>query len=307
MAEKGLGKGFGALFGDYSELDSDGVFMLPISKVEPRENQPRSEFDEAALADLAVSVESYGVLQPIVVRKSSDGYYQIIAGERRWRAARMAGLQRIPVRVVDADDKKMTELALVENLQREDLNPVEEARGYKTLTELYGMTQEEIAGRIGKSRPAIANALRLLDLDDRLLGFVSEGALSAGHARALLPVKDPDVRFAAAREVINKNLSVRRTETLAAALCRPGPASAPVKNGGIRVNYIEEAENRLAGALGRRITIKTGKDKGKIELEYYGKEDMEFLLEALCGIGKAVRSGKNPGSARTRKDSVNNA
>ena len=185
-AKKGLGTGLNALFGEAERESSEEVLSLPISRVEPREAQPRTNFDEAALQELAESISEYGVIQPITVRKLDSGYYQIIAGERRWRAARLAGLKEVPVRVVEADDKLATEMALVENLQREDLNPVEEALGYRTLLDVYGLTQDEAARRVGKSRPTVTNALRLLTLAPEVQQFIEQGLLSAGHARALV-------------------------------------------------------------------------------------------------------------------------
>ena len=192
-AKKGLGTGLDVLFGESikEEKPPEGVSKLPIAKVEPRDNQPRSVFDEEALAELAESIREYGVIQPVTVRQLPSGYYQLIAGERRWRAARLAGLTEIPAQIIEADDRLTTELALVENLQREDLNPVEEAQGYRTLMEEYGLTQDEAAQRVGKSRPAVANALRLLSLAPEVLQFVEQGLLSAGHARALVPIERP--------------------------------------------------------------------------------------------------------------------
>ena len=211
--KKGLGTGLGVLFGaDDFEEDESELLNLPISKVEPRLEQPRKTFDEEALRALADSIAQYGLIQPITVRKLDSGYYQIIAGERRWRAAREAGLTEVPVRVIEADDRRTAELALVENLQREDLNPIEEAKGYKTLIDEYGLTQEETAKSVGKSRPAIANAMRLLSLSEPVLDMVEKGQLSAGHARALVSINDEKQQLSAAKEVLEKALSVRRTE-----------------------------------------------------------------------------------------------
>ena len=208
-AKKGLGTGLDVLFGESTkeEKPPEGVSKLPIAKVEPRDNQPRSVFDEEALAELAESIREYGVIQPVTVRQLPSGYYQLIAGERRWRAARLAGLTEIPAQIIEADDRLTTELALVENLQREDLNPVEEAQGYRTLMEEYGLTQDEAAQRVGKSRPAVANALRLLSLAPEVLQFVEQGLLSAGHARALVPIKPEELQIDAARQVIKNGLS----------------------------------------------------------------------------------------------------
>ena len=286
-AKKGLGTGLDVLFGESikEEKPPEGVSKLPIAKVEPRDNQPRSVFDEEALAELAESIREYGVIQPVTVRQLPSGYYQLIAGERRWRAARLAGLTEIPAQIIEADDRLTTELALVENLQREDLNPVEEAQGYRTLMEEYGLTQDEAAQRVGKSRPAVANALRLLSLAPEVLQFVEQGLLSAGHARALVPIKPEELQIDAARQVIKNGLSVRRTEELTKRLSRP-PKPAP--EGGIRVDYAAEVTRRLERALGRRVLLtETGK-KGRIVLEYYGADDRERLIEALEGLNKEI-------------------
>ena len=285
MAKKGgLGSGLNALFGEEPapKPQSNGAQTLPISKVEPREDQPRRAFDDEALAELADSIRAHGLIQPIVVRPIDGGYYQIIAGERRWRAARMAGLEEVPVRILEADDRRAMELALVENLQREDLNPIEEARGYRTLTEDYGMTQEEAAAAVGKSRPAVANALRLLTLCPAVLDKVEQGLLSAGHARALLPIRSDLVQLEAAEAVIQKHLSVRQTEQLVARMVKElqktpeQPDMDPV-----RVDYVREVEKELENALGRRVKLVDGQKKGRIEIEFYGAEDREKLIENL--------------------------
>ena len=283
MAKKGgLGSGLGALFGeDYapSAAAQADVSALPISKVEPRKDQPRSRFDEAALAELSESIRQHGLIQPIVVRKIDSGYYQIIAGERRWRAARAAGLTEVPVRVIEADDRRAMELALVENLQREDLNPIEEALGYKTLMEEYGMTQEAASAAVGKSRPAVANALRLLNLSTPVLRMVEAGELSAGHARALLPIRDAAAQQDAAKTVAERRLSVRQTEALAARLAKAPPAAQPAQ--AVTVDYTRELERELEGLLGRKVRLVDGKKKGRIELEFYGAKDREALIENL--------------------------
>ena len=279
--KKGLGTGLGVLFGeaDFSEAESE-LMTLPISKVEPRKEQPREYFDEAALQDLADSIEQFGLIQPIVARKLDSGYYQIIAGERRWRASRMAGLKEVPVRVIEADDRRTAELALVENLQREDLNPIEEAKGYKTLIEVYGLTQEEAAKSVGRSRPAITNSMRLLSLSGGVLDLVEKGKLSAGHARALLPINDSKKQLDAANEVISKALSVRKTEELANRMQRE-PKPAKQKNSGINVDYAAEVSGELTAILGRRVTLTDGKKTGRIEIEFYGSDDREALIEKL--------------------------
>ena len=209
--KKGLGTGLDVLFAANELDEAEGELLtLPIAKVEPREAQPRKRFDEQALQDLADSIAQYGLIQPIVARKLDSGYYQIIAGERRWRASRMAGLTEVPVRVLEADDRRTTELALVENLQREDLNPIEEARGYKTLMEDYGLTQEETARSVGRSRPAVANALRLLGLSPAVMALVERKELSAGHARAILPLESEKQQLELAQEVLKKSHQLRR-------------------------------------------------------------------------------------------------
>ncbi len=277
--KKGLGTGLAALFGE-DELDEQSELMtLPITKVEPRKDQPREYFDEAALQELADSIAQYGLIQPIVARRLPDGFYQIIAGERRWRASRMAGLAEVPVRVIEADDRTAAELALVENLQRENLNPIEEAKGYKTLIEVYGLTQEETAKSVGRSRPAITNSMRLLSLSEDVLRLVEDGKLSAGHARALIPITDEKTQLDAANEVISKSLSVRKTEALAARLTKePKEKSEPAEP---FVDYSAEVEKELGEILGRRVHLVSGKKNGRIEIEFYGADDRENLIERL--------------------------
>ena len=282
--KKGLGTGLGVLFGEDRFEQEEELQTLPIGKVEPRRDQPRAVFDEQALQELADSIAQYGLIQPITVRKLDSGYYQIIAGERRWRAARLAGLTEVPVRVLEADDRRTAELALVENLQREDLNPIEEARGFRALMTEYGLTQEDAARSVGKSRPAVANAMRLLSLTPEVLELVEKGTLSAGHARALVPVLDPKLQLAAAREVAEKGLSVRQTEQLAARLLRK-PKEEPVKSG-ISVDYCAEVGDRLSKSLGRRVKLIDGKKAGRIVLEFYGADDREALIEKLEKLEK---------------------
>lgn len=286
---KGLGTGLGVLFGqDEAEEQDSQLLNLPISKVEPRLEQPREYFDQEALQELADSIAQYGLIQPITVRKLDTGYYQIIAGERRWRAARLAGLREVPVRVIEADDRRTAELALVENLQREDLNPVEEAKGYKTLMEEYGLTQEETAKSVGRSRPAIANSLRLLSLSKPVLELLEKGELSAGHARALVPIEDGEKQLKAAREVIDKALSVRKTEQLAARLSREEePEEQEEKpSKGVKVDYSAEVSRQLSEALGRKVRLVDGKKTGRIEIEFYGADDREALIELLNKAGE---------------------
>ena len=281
-AKKGLGTGLNALFGEMEDRDEETVRMLPISRVEPRAEQPRANFDEASLGELAESLSEYGMIQPITARRLENGYYQIIAGERRWRAARLAGLKEVPVRVVEADDRLATELALVENLQREDLNPVEEAQGYRTLLEVYGLSQEEAARRVGKSRPTVTNALRLLTLAPEVQQFVEQGLLSAGHARALVSVKPDEKQIEAARAVIANGYSVRRTEQLAAQLMRE--PKEPKAEDGIHVDYAAEVTKRLEKALGRKVKLTEQGRRGRITLEYYDADDRERLINQLAAL-----------------------
>ena len=281
-AKKGLGTGLNALFGEMEDRDEEAVRMLPISRVEPRAEQPRANFDEASLGELAESLSEYGMIQPITARRLENGYYQIIAGERRWRAARLAGLKEVPVRVVEADDRLATELALVENLQREDLNPVEEAQGYRTLLEVYGLSQEEAARRVGKSRPTVTNALRLLTLAPEVQQFVEQGLLSAGHARALVSVKPDEKQIEAARAVIANGYSVRRTEQLAAQLMRE--PKEPKAEDGIHVDYAAEVTKRLEKALGRKVKLTEQGRRGRITLEYYDADDRERLIAQLAAL-----------------------
>ena len=284
-ANRGLGRGLGALLGDAAlQTESADSLYLPISQVESCASQPRKHFDDAALADLADSIREHGIIQPLTVRKLASGYYQIIAGERRWRAARLAGLTQVPAIVIEADDRKAMELALIENLQRADLTPIEEARGYQQLIGEYGLTQEQVADRVSKSRPAVANAMRLLSLPDELLSMVESGKLTAGHARALLSIKDERQQLAVAQKVVNLQLSVRQTEAMCKKLSKAVKTPEPKP---VEVDYLAECEKTLTRCLGRGVKIVAGKRKGKIELEYYGQEDLQRLYEALSGsLGK---------------------
>ena len=283
--QKGLGKGLGALMGDFLEEPSvkSPYQLLPIHKVEPNAGQPRQYFDEEELAALADSIATHGIVQPLTVRQLPSGYYQIIAGERRWRAARQAGLHEVPVVVIEADDKKTMELALIENLQRQDLNPVEEAMGYQTLMADYGLTQDETAKRVGKSRPAVANALRLLSLCPDVLELVRSGQLSAGHARAILQLKTEKQQKDVAQKIVALGLSVRQAELLCKNMAKPAqPKVEPT----LAVDYIAECEKSLSHHLGRAVKIVNGKRKGRFELEFYGQEDLQVLLDALMTVGK---------------------
>ena len=288
--KKGLGMGLDALFGEEAatpEAENAEITTLPIAKIEPRADQPRKHFDEQALLDLSESIEKHGLIQPITVRPLESGYYQIIAGERRWRAARKAGLETVPVHIITADEQKAMEMALVENLQREDLNPIEEALGYQTLQNEYGLTQDAVAKTVGRSRPAVANAMRLLGLSEAVRELVESGMLSAGHARALLPLEDPELQLEAANAVIAKELSVRRTESLAAELLKEKTAVKKEKTSG--VDYLGECARQLEQTLGRRVRMTQGRKGGRIELEFYDADDREALLEALKHLPKLTR------------------
>lgn len=284
-SQKGLGKGLGALLGDFAEepQEKSAYQSLPIYKVEPNPDQPRKDFDPEELENLAESIRVHGLIQPLTVREMPTGYYQIIAGERRWRAARLAKLSEVPVVVIDADDRKAMELALIENLQRQDLNPVEEALGYKSLMEDYGLTQEEAATRVGKSRPAVANALRLLSLNPEVLELVRSGSLTAGHARAIASLKSEKKQLDAAKKIIALSLSVRQTETLCKNMEKE---PAPKKEEVFAVDYVAECEKSLSKHLGRGVKIVNGKRKGRFELEFYGQEDLQKLLDALMKLEK---------------------
>ena len=280
--QKGLGRGMGALFDDFEEVSTgkSPYQVLPIHKVEPNPDQPRRDFDPEELQDLAESITVHGIIQPLTVRELSSGYYQIIAGERRWRAARLAGLSEVPAVIIEADDQKVMELALIENLQRQDLNPVEEALGYKSLLVEYGMTQEDIATSVGKSRSAVANALRLLNLTPDVLELVRSGALSAGHARAVLSLKSEKLQLEAANKIVNLGLSVRQAETLCKNMAKE-PAETPEETPTLKVNYIAECEKALSKYLGRGVKIVGGK-------LYYGTigtdEEMSALVDAIKEI-----------------------
>ncbi|MCI8869653.1 MAG: ParB/RepB/Spo0J family partition protein [Lawsonibacter sp.] len=291
--ELGLGRGLNSLLGDPGiQTQESGGVTLPVSQVEPGLNQPRKSFDPAALEDLAQSIRLHGILQPLTVRRLPSGYYQIIAGERRWRAAKLAGLDEVPAIIIEADDRKVMELGLIENLQREDLNPAEEARGYRVLMEEYGLTQEQVAERMGKSRPAVTNTLRLLALPQEVMALVEAGTLSAGHARALLALPSPQLQVQAAKQVVSQQLSVRQTEALVKALQREKKAR-PREQRDELAFYLGEAEKKLSGRLGRKVKIADRGEKGRIELEYYSAQDLEGLLDALDTLtgGGAPRHG----------------
>ncbi len=265
-------------------VESSAYRLLPLHRVEPNPGQPRHQFDEEELQALADSISMHGVVQPLTVRELSPGFYQIIAGERRWRAARLAGLSEIPAVVIEADDRKVMELALIENLQRQDLNPIEEALGYRALMDEYGLTQEDVSTQVGKSRPAVANALRLLLLPEAILEMVQSGQLTAGHARALLTIKTEKKQLEAAKKIVNLGLSVRQAESLCKNLSKE--PSLKQQTITLAVDYVAECEKSLSKQLGRGVKIVNGKRKGRFELEFYGPEDLQVLLDALMKIKK---------------------
>lgn len=278
--QKGLGRGLGAMFGEAALIDNEtSSLMIPIAHVEPNADQPRKNF--YGIEELAESIRRYGIIQPLTVRRLSNGQYQIIAGERRWRAAREAGLTEVPAVVVEADDLKASELALIENLQREDLDPMEEAEGYRVLIDSFGLSQEEAAARVGKSRPAITNALRLLSLPDELKKLISEGKLSAGHGRTLLSLKRQSDMSAAAKKVMDEELSVRQTENLCKKL---NGELADKADKQVKIDYAAIAAEELTGKLGRKVVINSGRKKGTLVLEYYGNDDLQNLLSQLEGL-----------------------
>ena len=288
---KGLGKGLDALMGDAAlQSQEAGSVLLPISQVEPGLNQPRKRFDDEALADLAASIEEHGIIQPLTVRRLSTGYYQIIAGERRWRAAKLAGRKEVPAVIIEADDRKVMELGLIENLQREDLNPVEEAEGYLALLTDFGLTQEELARRMGKSRPAVANALRLTALPPAVRELMIQGKLTAGHGRAVLMVEGEQAQTAFARKIVDEGWSVRQAEARAKHFTLLPPEDLPPKDGADphRI-YIQAAEKQLSARLGRKVSIKNGAKKGRLELEYYNVDDLNDLLDLLEKLPPAER------------------
>ena len=285
-AKKGLGGGLSNLFGDDAaanlEESAGNITKIPLTKIERNPDQPRKKFDQQSLEELAESIRLHGVITPITVRRAEkQGYYQIIAGERRWRAARLAGLKEIPVMLLEAGEGEVMELALIEYLQRQDLNPIEEAEGYEQLMQRFGLTQEEVASRVVKSRSAVANALRLLGLPDEVRTMVAEGKLSGGHARAVLSVTDESKRIEAAKQMVG--LSVRQAEALAKRLNKK-PVAKPQPPVDFSVDYVADVEKELESVLGRKISIQQGKNSGQLTLEYYGADDLERLIEALRGL-----------------------
>ncbi len=285
--KRGLGKGLDSIFSENIEEEKTGLTMLRLADMEPRKNQPRKVFEPEALSQLADSIAANGLIQPIVVRKAAGGFYEIIAGERRWRASKMAGFTEVPVVIMDIDDQKTAELSLIENIQREDLNPVEEANAYKLLLEHFNMTQEQLATRVGKSRSAITNCMRLLDLPPEVLKLLSDGDISAGHARTLLGlVRKSDITDVADL-IIVKGLSVRATEDLVRKLNADAmsPKTVEIENNeeGSDINYITELEKALRKKFGRKVKIFHGKKSKRLEIEFSDDRDLEKLLSQIGG------------------------
>ena len=289
MMKKGLGRGLDSIFADnYIEVASkdEGIQTLRISQIEPKADQPRKHFDEESLLELSDSIKTHGLLQPIIVRESAKDYYQIIAGERRWRASKLAGLSEIPAIVMQADALQAAEIAIIENIQRQDLNAYEEATAYSSLMEQYDLTQEEVAEKVGKSRSAVANAMRLLDLPDDVLEMLKTGDISAGHARALLGLKNKDIIVDTAEQILVRSLSVRDTEAWVKKLNKEfekGEVTPPTVSDEIKVDYIKDLEKKAMHITGKRVKIKTGGKVSTVEIDFYGNDDLEDILVKLCG------------------------
>lgn len=286
MAKKsGLGRGLGALLSENS-FDSAGATIIPITEIEPNRSQPRTDFDESALNELAESISQHGVLQPLLVRPMPNGTYQIVAGERRWRASRIAGLTELPVVIRQLDDEEVMLLALIENLQREQLNPLEEAEGYKTLRDEYGLTQENIAQRVGKSRPAVANALRLLSLPENITDLLRDNSISTGHAKVLLSIPDAEKQKQLAELIVRNELSVRETEKQATLLQKQ--VKEKDKKPSHKSVLEAEAGKLLSDSLGRKVKVMHGTKKGVLEIEYYGEDDLKELTKFLCNVPRGT-------------------
>ena len=289
MAKKsGLGRGIDSIFldNDFTAEKKEGTSTLRISQIDPTPGQPRKEFDGEALAQLADSIGAHGVLQPILVREVAPDRYRIVAGERRWRASKMAGLSEIPAIVVDISDREAAEIALIENIQREDLNPIEEALGYETLKKEYSLTQEEISAKVGKSRSAIANAMRLLDLPDGVRALVVAGTLSAGHARTLLGLKSSEAMLSLAEKTVSLDLSVRELENEVRRinrLCVKAKEEEEDLGEEVRVDYVKELERRMTSHLGRRVKLSTKGAKKSVTLYFEDNDDLDELLTLICG------------------------
>lgn len=289
--KKGLGRGLDSIFADnyidVSTSKNDGIQTLRLSQIEPKADQPRKHFDEESLLELSDSIKRHGLLQPIIVRESAQGYYQIIAGERRWRASKLAGLDEIPAIIMQTDELEAAEIAIIENIQRQDLNPYEEATAYKALIDQYGLTQEEISEKVGKSRSAIANSMRLLDLPDDVLEMLKTGDISAGHARALLGLKNKDIIVDTAEQILVRSLSVRDTEALVKKLNKEYEKGLLPKEENeseeIEVDYIKDLEKRAMHITGKRVKIKNKGKVSTVEIDFYGNDDLEDILIKLCG------------------------
>jgi ParB family transcriptional regulator, chromosome partitioning protein len=278
MMKKGLGKGLGALITSAnSENEESGILEIKINDIEPNINQPRKFFDDDKLFQLSESIKQHGIMQPIIVKKEQN-IYRIVAGERRWRAARMAGIATVPVIVKELSNKQVMEMALIENLQREDLNAIEEAEAYERLIKEYNLTQEEVSTAVGKSRSAVANSIRLLCLSEKIRGFIVSGQLSSGHARALIVVEDKDLQLEIAEEVIKNSLNVRETEKLVKKYLSKKPAKKTEK----KSEVIIELEDRLKNIFGTKVQILSNNKKGKIMIEYYSNDELDRILE-MCG------------------------
>lgn len=282
MAKRGLGKGLSALIS--SEMSEENqIKMISINSIEPNKEQPRKYFDEDKLEELASSIKEHGIIQPLIVKQEED-YYVIVAGERRWRAARLAGLKEIPVIIQDYTTKELMEISLIENIQREDLNAIEEAKAYETLMNQFSLTQEELAGRIGKSRPAIANTLRLLQLDEKIQELIIQGQITEGHGRAILRLPDKEAQLALAKKIIKDHLSVRETEKKVDEMLKK-PKKKTIKDE--KEVIYKEIEDKIKNILGTKVQITRGKKKGKIEIEYYNENDLERILYLLESIREA--------------------
>lgn len=280
MKKGGLGRNLDSLFLENTLEDAAKTVTLPIEEIVPNREQPRKQFDEDALADLSASIAQHGVLQPLLVRPMPDGSYQLVAGERRWRASRMAGLTEVPVVIREMAEQEAAELALIENLQREDLNPMEEAIGYRTLMENYGMTQEQAAQVVNKSRPAVANALRLLHLPQAVADMVADGSLSAGHARTVLAFDSEQAQIEAARAAVDKGLSVRDLERMAKSAKKPRADKQPAR----RAGFYDEAELALRETLGRQVRVTVGAKGGTLQIEFFDEEDLRAIANHLATL-----------------------
>lgn len=277
----GLGKGLDAIFAENDTENRNSSITLPLRDIEPNRGQPRKQFDEGALAELADSITQHGILQPLLVRPLLSGGYQIVAGERRWRAARMAGLTEVPAVIREMTDRQVMQLALIENLQREDLTAMEEAQGYQTLMETYELTQEEIAKIVGKSRPAVANVLRLLNLPEAIRDMVGSGKLSAGHARTLLPIESEQDMLEMAQLTVKHGISVRELEKMVKKFLVHEPSTESATSKVKKPHYFEEVELALNSHLGRKVRVEGSKNKGMLQIEFYGEEDLANLVNSL--------------------------